>query len=65
MAAEGVTAPGRHLVSLPESEFLSRAKTEDLWLSFTAQPPKDYRFSYTAWIDFWDRQIEQSANQPF
>jgi hypothetical protein len=65
VAAEGVTAPGRHLVSLPESEFLSRARTEDLWPSFTPQPQKDFRFSYTAWIYFWDLQIERSGKPTF
>jgi len=65
VAARGVTAPGRHLVSLPESEFLSRAKTEDLWPSFTPQPQKDFRFSYTAWIYFWDRQIQRSSKTTF
>jgi hypothetical protein len=65
VAAKGVTAPGRHLVSLPESEFLSRAKTEDLWPSFTPQPQKDWRFSYTAWVYFWDRQIERSGKVTF
>ena len=33
-AAMGATAPGRHLISLPEAEFLSRAAAEDLWPSF-------------------------------
>lgn len=65
VAARGVTAPGRHLVSLPESEFLSRAMTEDLWSSFAAAPQKDWRFSYTAWIYFWDRQIERSGKATF
>ena len=65
VAAKGVTAPGRHLVSLPGSEFLSRAKTEDLWPSFTPQSRKDFRFSYTAWIYFWDRQIERSSKTAF
>jgi hypothetical protein len=61
----GVTAPGRHLVSLPEAEFLSRATTEDLWTSFAAAPQKDWRFSYTAWIYFWDRQIERSGRSTY
>ncbi len=65
VAAKGVAAPGRHLVSLPESEFLSRAMTEDLWSSFAAAPQKDWRFSYTAWIYFWDRQIERSGKATF
>jgi hypothetical protein len=57
LAGRGVTAPGRHLVSLPEPEFLSRARTEDLWPSFAAGSRNDWRFSYTAWLYFWDRQI--------
>jgi len=65
VAERGVTAPGRHLVSLPESEFLSRAQVEDLWPSFTPQPQKDWRFSYTAWIYFWDRQIERRGKTSF
>ncbi len=65
VAAKGVTAPGRHLVSLPGSEFLSRAKTEDLWPSFTPQPEKDYRFNYTVWTYFWERQIERSGKATF
>jgi len=65
VAAMGVTAPGRQLVSLPEAEFLSRATTEDLWASFAAAPQKDWRFSYTAWIYFWNRQIERSGKATF
>jgi hypothetical protein len=65
VAAKGGTEPGRHLVSLPEAEFLSRASTEELWPSFAAAPQKDWRFSYTAWIYFWDRQIERSGKATF
>src|SRR5579863_876237 len=65
LAANGVTAPGRHLVSLPEAEFLSKAATEDLWASFAAAPQKDWRFSYTAWIYFWDREIEHGGKATF
>jgi len=65
VAAMGVTAPGRHLVSLPEAEFLSRAKTEDLWTSFSSAPIRDWPFSYTAWIYFWDSQIERSGKATF
>lgn len=54
----GVVEPGRHLLSLPEGEFLARVKTEDLWPSFSTASPKDFRFSYTAWIEFWNRRIE-------
>jgi len=65
VAAMGTTAPGQHLVSLPEGEFLSRAGTEDLWPSFAAASQKDWRFSYTAWIYFWDCQIERSGKATF
>lgn len=57
LAGRGVTVPGRHLASLSEPEFLSRAASEDLWPSFAAAPRKDWRFSYAAWLYFWDRQI--------
>jgi hypothetical protein len=65
VAAMGPTAPGQHLVSLPEEEFLSRAKTEDLWSAFSAGPPRDWRFNYTAWIYFWGRQIDRSGKANF
>jgi len=65
VAARGVTEPDRHLVSLPEAEFLSRAKTEDLWLSFADAPQKDWQFSYTAWMYFWDEQIERRGKATF
>lgn len=65
VAAMGPTVPGRHLVSLPEAEFLSRAKTEDLWSSFSGAPLRDWPFSYTAWIYFWDGQIERSGKATF
>ncbi len=65
VAAMGVTAPGRHLLSLSEAEFLSRATTEDLRASFAAVPQKDWRFSYTAWIYFWNRQIERHGKAAF
>jgi hypothetical protein len=61
----GVTAPGRQLASLPDAEFLSRAKIAGLWASFAAAPQKDWRFSYTAWIYFWNRQIERSGKPTF
>ena len=64
VAAMGAPAPGRHSVSLPEAEFLSRAKTEDLWPSFSA-PLKDWSLSYTAWVYFWDSQIERSGKATF
>jgi len=63
------TPPGipraKPLTSLPEAEFLSRATTEDLWASFASSTQKDWRFSYTAWIYFWDRQIERSGKATF
>jgi hypothetical protein len=65
VAAMGVTAPGRQLASLPDAEFLSRAKIAGLWASFAAAPQKDWRFSYTAWIYFWNRQIERSGKPTF
>jgi hypothetical protein len=65
VAAMGVTEPGRYLVSLPESEFLSRAKTEELWPSFATVSQKDWRFSYTAWIYFWSREIERNGRGTF
>jgi hypothetical protein len=67
VAANGVTAPGRYLVSLPEAEFLSQAAAEDLWASFADSPRRDWRgrFSYTAWIYFWDRQIEHGGKATF
>jgi hypothetical protein len=65
VAAQGITAPERYLVSLPEPEFLSRAKSEDLWASFAGASPSDYRSSYTAWMYFWDRQIERSGKAAF
>jgi len=65
VAAMGAPAPGRHLVSLPEAEFLSRAKTEDLWPSFSGAALKDWPFSYTAWVYFWDSQIERSGRPTF
>jgi hypothetical protein len=65
VAALGETAPGRRLITLPEEEFLSRAKTEDLWAPFARAPQQDWPFSYTAWTYFWDRQIERSGKATF
>ena len=65
VAAMGTTAPDRHLVSLPDAEFSSRAKTEDLWPSFAEARQKDWQFSYSAWMYFWDRQIERSSKRTF
>jgi hypothetical protein len=59
------TAPGRQSISLPKTEFLSRARTEELWPSFASAAQKDWRFSYTAWIYFWSRQIERSGKPAF
>ena len=65
VAEMGATAPGRQLVSLPEGEFRSRAAAEDLWPCFAAAPQKDWRFSYTVWLSFWDWQIERSGKKTF
>jgi len=61
----GARAPGRQSLSLPKTEFLARAKREELLPSFTAAAPKDWRFSYTAWIYFWNRQIERNGKPTF
>ena len=65
VAAQGATAPDRYLISLPETEFLARAKTEDLWPSFAGASLADYPFRYTTWMYFWDRQIERSGKAAF
>jgi len=65
VAGMGAAEPGRHLMTLPEPEFLSRAKAADLWASFAAAPQKDWQFSYTAWTYFWDRQIERKGKPAF
>lgn len=65
VADMGVTVPGRQLVRLAEQEFLARARTEELWPSFAAAPQKDWRFSYTAWLYFWDRQIQRRGKDTF
>lgn len=59
------TPPGHQSISLPKTEFLSRAKTEALWPSFAAASQKDWRFSYTAWIYFWNRQIGRGGKAAF
>jgi hypothetical protein len=64
-AEMGVRAPGRQSISLPKTEFLSRAKREELWPSFAAVAQKDWRFSYTAWLYFWNRQIERNGKPTF
>jgi hypothetical protein len=65
VAEMGATAPGRQSISLPKAKFLSRAKRQTLWPSFDAVPQKDWRFSYTASIYFWNRQIERSGKTAF
>ena len=59
------TAPGRQPIALPKPEFLSRAMREELWPSFAIVTQPDRRFSYTAWIYFWNRQIERSGKAAF
>ncbi len=59
------TAPGRQPITLPKPEFLSRAKWEELWPLFAAVTQQDWRFSYTAWVYFWNRQIERSGRATF
>lgn len=58
-------APGHQSISLPKTEFLLRAKSEALWPSFAAASQKDWRFSYTAWIYFWNRQIGRGGKSAF
>lgn len=58
-------APGRKLVALPATEFVRRARNEDLWACFDAVLQKDWRFSYTAWTFFWDREIELRGKKMF
>jgi hypothetical protein len=65
VAEMGATAPGRQPIILPQTEFLLRAKAEALWPSFAAGPQKDWRFSYTAWVYFWNRQIDRSGKATF
>ena len=64
-AAMGDPAPGKMLVALPAKDFLTRASQEDLWPCFEVAPQKDWRFSYTAWEFFWDRQIEWRGKETF
>ncbi len=59
------TAPGRQPMMLPEAEFLSRAKNEALWPYFAGAVQKNWRFSYTAYIYFWNRQIERRGKPTF
>lgn len=65
VAAMEAAGSGRHLVSLPEAEFLSRAKEADLWPAFSSAKHEDWRFSHTAWIYFWNRQIAQNGKSAF
>jgi hypothetical protein len=59
------TAPGRQPIILPEAEFLAGAKNEELWPYFADAVQKNWRFSYTAYIYFWNRQIERSGKAAF
>lgn len=65
VAAMGPVAPGRALLSMPPAGFLSRARSEDLWPCFAAAPQADFRFSYTAWMYFWARQIDRGGKPEF
>jgi hypothetical protein len=65
VAEMAATGPGRQSINLPKAEFLSRVKSEALWPSFDTIPQKDWRFSYTAWIYFWNRQIARSGKATF
>ena len=59
------TAPGRYLASMSEGEFLARAKATDLWPAFSRSAQPDWRFSYTAWMYFWNRQIARQGKASF
>jgi len=59
------TAPGRQPITLPQPDFLSRAQSEELWPSFAPATQQDRRFSYTAWVYFWNRQIERRGRATF
>jgi hypothetical protein len=59
------TAPGRQSIALPKPEFLSRAMREELWPSFATVTQPDRRFSYTAWVYFWNWQIERNGKATF
>jgi hypothetical protein len=59
------TAPGRQPIVLPEAEFLWRAKNEGLWPYFAEAVQKNWRFSYTAYVYFWNRQIERRGKATF
>src|SRR5262249_41612540 len=59
------TAPGRQPITLPEAEFLSLAKKEELWPYFADAVQKNWRFSYTADIYFWYQQVERSGEPAF
>jgi hypothetical protein len=58
-------APGRQPIILPQEEFLSPARTEELWPYFADSVQRNWRFSYTAYIYFWNRQIERSGKDTF
>jgi hypothetical protein len=64
-AGMGIPAPGRKLVAVPAVDFIAKARHEELWPSFDAVQQKDWRFSYTAWEFFWDRQIELRGKETF
>jgi len=58
------TAPGQPII-LPKEEFLLQAKKEKLWPYFADSAQRNWRFSYTAYIYFWNRQIERSGKETF
>ncbi len=65
LAGMGAPVQGRKLVTIPAVDFVARARNEDLWPSFDAVQQKDWRFSYTAWKFFWDREIELRGKDTF
>jgi len=65
VAGRGAPVPGRKLVTILAGDFAARARNEDLWPSFDAVQQKDWRFSYTAWRFFWDREIEPRGKETF
>jgi hypothetical protein len=65
VAEMATTTPGREPIILPAEEFLLQAKNETLWPYFADAVQRNWRFSYTAYIYFWNRQIERSGKATF